>query len=287
MPTLPLSVAVFGPGLMGGSLLMALRQRSPQTKLGVWARRAEAVEEVRSRGLIDFGGTEAADVAADCDLAVLCLPVERLAEVAGAIKDALPPRAVITDVGSVKKFVVEELEGIFSRDGNFVGSHPMCGSESAGLTAADADLYQGALCVVTPTPRSRPEAVRRVAALWSSVGARILEMEPAEHDRAAASVSHVPHLIAALLVELAARGNAEARQLCAGGFRDTTRIAAGSADLWTGILASNRAEVIAALRNFSDAVEEVIEIMGKNDTASLQTLLARAAANRAEMLSVP
>jgi prephenate dehydrogenase len=155
------------------------------------------------------------------------------------------------------------------------------------LTAANADLYQGALCVVTPTPRSRPEAVRSVAALWCSVGARILEMEPAEHDRAAASISHVPHLIAALLVELAARGNAEARQLCAGGFRDTTRIASGSADLWTGILASNRAEVIGALRNFSDSVEEAIEIMEKNDTASLQTLLARAAANRAEMLSVP
>lgn len=287
MPNLPPSVAVFGPGLMGGSLLMALRQRSPQTKLGVWARRCEAVEEVRSRGLLDFGGTDAAGVAADCDLAVLCLPVERLAELAGAIKDALPRHAVITDVGSVKKFVVEEMEGIFSRDGNFVGSHPMCGSEAAGLNAAQADLYQGALCVVTPTPRSRPEAVRSVAALWRSVGARILELEPAEHDRAAAVISHVPHLIAALLVELAARGKSEDRQLCAGGFRDTTRIASGSADLWTGILASNRAEVIAALRIFSDSVEEALEIMEKNDTASLQTLLVRAAANRAEMLSVP
>ena len=163
----------------------------------------------------------------------------------------------------------------------------MCGSEAAGLTAANADLYQGALCVLTPTPRSKPEALRSVAALWCSVGARILEMEPAEHDRAAAAVSHVPHLIAALLVELAARGNAEARQLCAGGFRDTTRIAAGSADLWTGILASNREEVIAALRTFAGSVEEVIAIMEKNDTASLQTLLVRAAANRAEMLSIP
>ena len=94
-------------------------------------------------------------------------------------------------------------------------------------------------------------------------------------------------MIAALLVELAARGNTEARQLCAGGFRDTTRIAAGSADLWTGILASNREEVIAALRTFAGSVEEVIAIMEKNDTASLQTLLVRAAANRAEMLSIP
>jgi len=284
--TLP-SIAIFGPGLMGGSLLMALRQRSPQTKLGAWARRAEAVEEVRARGLIDFGGTEAARVAADCDLAVLCLPVNRLDEVAEAIKDALPPRAVITDVGSVKKSVVEDLEEIFARNGNFVGSHPMCGSEAAGLKAANADLYEGALCVLTPTQRSRSEAVRSVADLWRSVGARVLEMEPAEHDCAAALVSHVPHVIAALLVELAARGDAEARQLCASGFRDTTRIASGSADLWTSILVSNRAEVISALRTFAGSVEGLIEIMEKNDIASLQALLARAAANRAQMLSVP
>ena len=281
------SIAVFGPGLMGGSLLMALRQRSPQTKLGAWARRAGAVEEVRARGLIDFGGTDAASVAARSDLAVLCLPVDRLAEVAEAIKDALPPRAVITDVGSVKKSVVDQLEETFARNGNFVGSHPMCGSESAGLTAAYADLYAGALCVVTPTPRSRAEAVRSVKALWSSVGARIHEMNPAEHDRAAASVSHVPHLIAALLVELAARGTASARQLCAGGFRDTTRIASGSADLWTALLESNRAEVIAALRTFAGSVDGVIEVIEKKDTASLRALLGRAAANRAEMLSVP
>jgi len=112
-------------------------------------------------------------------------------------------------------------------------------------------------------------------------------MEPAEHDCAAALVSHVPHVIAALLVELAARGDAEARQLCASGFRDTTRIASGSADLWTSILVSNRAEVISALRTFAGSVEGLIEIMEKNDIASLQALLARAAANRAQMLSVP
>jgi len=281
------SIAVFGPGLMGGSLLMALRQRSPQSKLGAWARRTGAVEEVRARGLIDFGGTDAASVAAHSDLAVLCLPVDRLSEVAEATKDALPPHAVITDVGSVKKSVVDQLEETFARNGNFVGSHPMCGSEAAGLAAAHADLYAGALCVVTPTARSRPEAVRSVAALWSSVGARILEMEPAEHDCAAASVSHVPHLIAALLVELAARGSASARQLCAGGFRDTTRIASGSADLWTAILESNRAEVIGALRTFAGSLEGVINVIEKNDMASLRDLLVRAAANRAAMLSIP
>jgi prephenate dehydrogenase len=112
-------------------------------------------------------------------------------------------------------------------------------------------------------------------------------MEPAEHDCAAASVSHVPHLIAALLVELAARGSASARQLCAGGFRDTTRIASGSADLWTAILESNRAEVIGALRTFAGSLEGVIEVIEKNDMASLRDLLVRAAANRAAMLSVP
>ena len=286
MNDLPASVAVFGPGLMGGSLLMALRERSPRTKLGAWARRPGVVAELESRGLIDFGGLSAEDVAAQSDLAVLCLPVDRLAGVAGAIHEALPPDAVVTDVGSVKQPVVEELEKIHARGAAFVGSHPMCGSEEAGLGAARADLYRGAVCVVTPTPQSRPEAVRMVAGLWRAVGARTLEMDPAEHDRAAAVVSHVPHVAAALLVELVRGEDPRCRDLCAGGFRDTTRIASGSPELWSAILSSNRREVAASLRKFGDSVAAVREALEKNDVSALRGFLESAAAHRAGIMAV-
>lgn len=271
---------------MGGSLLLALRARSPKTKLGAWARRPEAIDELKARGLIDFGGTAAEDVARESGLAVLCLPVDRLAAAAEEIHKALPPDAVVTDVGSVKQPVVEALEKIFMHGASFVGSHPMCGSEQAGLDAARADLYEEAVCVVTPTPHSRPTAVRAVVDLWRLVGARTLEMDPALHDRAAAVVSHVPHVVAALLVELVCGEDPQFRDLCAGGFRDTTRIASGSADLWSAILSSNRHEVVAALRKFGHAVADVREALEKNDVPAVRALLERASVHRGEILSV-
>lgn len=285
MTAAPTSVSVFGPGLMGGSLLMALRQRAPDIKLGVWARRVEAVDELKLRKLADFGGTDAAAVAADSQMIVLCLPVELLEKVAAEIKDGLPRNAWVTDVGSVKKSVVETLEKLLGRGGSFVGSHPMCGSEEAGLQAARADLYEGALCVITPTSHSNPQAVRAVSALWRTVGARTIEMEPAEHDRAAAIVSHVPHVAAALLVELVRAEKPSFRELCAGGFRDTTRIASGSPDLWAGILSSNRAEVLAALRKLTAAATRIEGALQSNDTDALRAFLAQAAQHRSEILS--
>jgi prephenate dehydrogenase len=285
MSALPASVAVFGPGLMGGSLLMALRQRAPQMKLGAWARRAEVIAELKSQQLIDFGGTDAAEVAAACGMVVLCLPVDRLDDAAESIKEAVSPATWVTDVGSVKQSVVASLEKIFATHGNFVGSHPMCGSEEAGLGAARADLYEGALCVVTPTENSNPDAVCAVSALWQAVGARLLEMNAADHDRAAAAVSHVPHVAAALLVELVCGEAPIYRQLCAGGFRDTTRVASGSPDLWAAILSSNRAEVSSALGKFSGLIAELRQAVENNDTDALRDFLARASRHRAEILS--
>ena len=284
MNALPASVAVFGPGLMGGSLLMALRARSPRTKLGAWARKPEAIEELKALGLIDFGATNAADVARQTRLAVICLPVDRMEEISAAIKSALPAGSVVTDVGSVKKSIVDSLEKIFAGDASFVGSHPMCGSEETGLAAARADLYDNALCVVTPTSQSNDAALRVVEDLWQIVGARTLVMSPDEHDRAAASVSHLPHVVAALLVETVFGDHPKFRELCAGGFRDTTRIAAGSPELWTAILSANRSEVVATLDRFAVVLAEVRAALESDDKQAIRNFLADAALHRAEIL---
>jgi len=280
----PDSVAIFGPGLMGASLLMALRARFPGVRLGAWARRREPLEELARRGLVDFQSTNAGEVAAMASLAVLCLPVERLHDVARLVAPALARGAVATDVGSVKRSVVEDLEECFA-GGRFVGSHPMCGSEASGLAAARPDLYEGAVCVVTPTPRSSPDAVARVSSLWQMAGARTVEMDPARHDRAAATASHVPHVAAALLVELVADGAPDAPLLCAGGFRDTTRVAAGPADLWTGILAANRDEVARALGLAADRLHELQSRLEAGDLPAIREFFAGAARHRAEILS--
>ena len=241
------SIAIFGPGLMGGSLLLALRQRSPQLSLRVWGRRESALESLQEANLANFCSTDAAAVAKGAEAIVLCVPVDKLAEVARLAVPGVSPDCLVTDVGSVKSTVVAELGEIFSSQGNFVGSHPMCGSETTGWEAARADLYEGAWCVITPTPETRPNMVEAAKNLWTSLGAQVREMSPSEHDRAAALISHVPHVAAAALVEILAGENPSWQSLCAGGFRDTTRVAWGSPELWTAILSHNRVETARAL----------------------------------------
>lgn len=272
------AIAIFGPGLMGGSLLMALRQRSPQTSLRVWARRPGALEELQQKGLADVFSTDAAQIAQGAALAVLCVPVDKLAETARAAAEGLPSDCVVTDVGSVKGQVVADLGKIFP--GNFVGSHPMCGSEASGLAAARADLYENTLCVITPTGHSRAEATRRTVEFWKSVGCRVLQMTPAAHDRAAALVSHVPHVAAAALVALLEDEDNETQAMCAGGFRDTTRIASGSPDLWAAILCQNRAETERALEKLSHILEAFRAAVKANDHARVASLLEQARAKR-------
>jgi prephenate dehydrogenase len=274
------SIAIFGPGLMGGSLLMALRQRRPDAQLRAWGRRPEALRELRDRGLADFCSPDAAAVAAGADAVVLCLPVDQLETIACACAPAVSADCLVTDVGSVKGTVTRVLEKIFSGHRNFAGSHPMCGSEATGLSAARADLYEDALCVVTPTENSRPEMTAAAAALWSSVGARVVAMSPAEHDRAAAIVSHVPHVAAAALVGLLAGENPDVHRLCAGGFRDTTRVASGSPELWTAILSQNRAETERGIGKLIGILEKFRLAVVSDDAEALHDLLAQARSAR-------
>jgi prephenate dehydrogenase len=192
--------------------------------------------------------------------------------------------AVVTDVGSVKSMVVARLEDVFPVHRNFVGSHPMCGSEQAGFDAASGDLYEEALCVVTPTGRSRPGMVGRVKALWQSVGARVAEMSPEAHDRAASTASHVPHVAAAALVRLVGSAGPEAQDLCATGFADTTRIATGSPGLWTGILEMNRDEVARGLGELCAILQGLREDLLRNDGPAVQAFLESARHLRAEIV---
>jgi prephenate dehydrogenase len=273
-------VAVFGPGLMGASLLMALRKYSPGTKLSAWARRDEAGQEVMRRGLADSVSTDATEVVRGADTVVLCVPVDRMEEVASAIAPQTGADTLVTDVGSTKEKLVSGLDKIFAAQRNFVGSHPMCGSEESGLGAARADLYAGALCVVCPTQTTRTDLVGRAEDFWKSVGARVAQLSPAEHDAAAAVASHVPHVASAALVELVAREPANFRNLCATGFRDTTRIAGGSPELWSAILAENAEKTSAALAKLEKILADYRQAITNGDRANIERLLASAAENR-------
>jgi len=181
---------------------------------------------------------------------------------------------VITDVGSTKGPIVRSAERLAAdRPLAFVGSHPMAGSERSGYGASRADLFNGALVIVTPTERTDPLALKRVSEFWEALGCRVGVMDPDEHDRAVAAVSHVPHLVAYALVEAVARLNPAFFGVAARGFKDTTRIAASDARVWREVFQSNRAALREALAAFRTSLEELERLVAEDDGERLERKL--------------
>lgn len=233
------TVLISSLGLMGGSLAAAL------TRLGWPVLLHHRRPEVALRGQeLGYGKavTDLASALAHADLVVVCTPVGVIAETVRAMA-ALHPRPVFTDVGSVKGSICRDLADL-ARSGRFVGSHPMAGSHRQGIDHARADLYHDCMTALTPLPETPDASIALVERLWRSVGARLCRYTPDDHDRAVVEASHLPHVMAAVT---AAQLSASAAQLAAGGFRDTTRVAAGSPDLWADILLHNREAVLAGL----------------------------------------
>ncbi len=277
-------VAVFGPGLIGGSVAMALRDLSTGRGVTLWGRDRAILDEALSLGLADRIETDPAAAVAEASLVVLCTPVGAMEPLAKAIAPSLGAECLVTDAGSVKHSVTERLAPVLGS--RFVGAHPMAGSERSGLGAARADLFREAPCIVTPREDSDPEAVRRISEFWASLGCRISSMPPAEHDRLAARISHLPHALAFALVNLVLDTLPEGAQCLAGGsFRDATRVAASNPALWTGILAENRTEVAASLREMAKLLKSMASALGEEKTDSLLDFLTRAKEHRDSLAS--
>jgi len=262
------SIAIFGPGLIGGSVAMALRKHSPRTFITVCGRDVAQLQEITKRKLADAVQIDPIAAVVDADIVVFCTPVEAMEGLAAAVAPHLLPRTVVTDAGSVKVCVTEKLVPILGS--RFVGGHPMAGSERSGIGAARADLFSGAPCILTPIDSTDSNALQRVTAFWSSLGARITNMSPADHDRIVACLSHLPHVVAFALVDLARSSLPEGSvQLAGGSFRDATRVAASDPKLWTGILMENRHEVVLALRGMSELLGSIAASLNENDAEDL------------------
>lgn len=271
------SIAILGPGLLGGSLALAVKKCWPQVEVRLWGRRAEAVQDVLQRGIADMASTDAADVVRPASLVILATPVVVMESVSKCFIDSLSPDAVVTDVGSVKRSVVSVLEPLFASAGiPFIGSHPMAGSEETGIDAARADLFDKATCIVTPTAQTQTAALARVQAFWAALGCRLLSMNVDEHDRKVARISHLPHAIAFALVRAALQADASAAECAGNGFRDTTRIAGSDPDLWSGILLENQSEVSAAIQDVITELQDLLAIVRGADKEPLRQYIAKA-----------
>lgn len=270
-----------GVGLVGGSLAWSVKGRGLADEVvGVEHDRASGLRAVE-RGIVDRVATLAEGVSG-ADLIVLAVPVGRLEAVARETAPLVKgSAAVVTDVGSVKAPVVTRLEPLFAR---FVGGHPMAGSERSGVEAASATLFEGAQCVVTPTLHTDSAALDLVERMWRWVGASVVRMDPGVHDEQVAAVSHLPHLAAVSLVNTAAGpGDGRALAVAGGGFRDTTRIAGGSPELWRDICLMNQGPVLKMLADYTGEVNRLRDLVARGDGPGLLEALIRARKTRERM----
>ena len=261
------TVAVYGVGLIGGSVGMAVKERKLAKRVIGIGRNPDRLASAVRLSAIDEFVTDVAESPAP-DLAVLCAPVQRLPDHCAAIAEHFPD-ALITDAGSTKQRLIEQIEAECPQ-ANFVGSHPMAGSERSGVEHSGADLFEGCTVIITPTQTSKPESAESVTEFWKALGAKIVTMSPKDHDRALAIASHVPHVISSAL---AAETPENVLPLVAGGWRDTTRIAAADVEMWTQIMLENNAHVSAWLNGVQSRLNDFETALENNDRETISRLL--------------
>lgn len=265
-------LTIIGVGLIGGSVGLAAKARGlAGTVVGV-GRDERNLARAQAAGVIDRFSTDITDGVRSSDLVVVCTPVDRVAEDVLAVANAAPARCLITDVGSTKGNILRALAGKMPENGAaFIGSHPLAGSEKRGSANAKTDLFTDRLVVVTPTAETDPEATAVIDLFWRELGARVVRMDPFSHDEALATTSHLPHAAASAL---AAVTPPAWLALTAGGFRDTTRIAAGDPDLWAAIFEANRDAVLSAVDAFAASLTEFRTRLAAGDRAGVARWLA-------------
>ena len=280
-------IAVIGTGLIGGSVALGLRAASPGTEIVGYDIDATTLERALNRDAISALAPDAKAAVDGAELVVLASPVETVPTICESLAGAIGPTTVVTDVGSAKAAVVEAGESAFGAQ--FVGGHPMAGSERHGIDAADAELFVDAMWVLTPTSATSSHAYRVAAELAGALGASVVGVDPGLHDEVVAALSHVPQLAASALVDLAAGTAREAGllHLAGGGFRDATRIAASNAHLWAGIIATNRSAVLNALEALSERLTGSIDLIRRERWDELAGWLDRARTARLELFQKP
>lgn len=270
-------MAVVGVGLIGGSIGMALRSRGLAREVVGIGRDMGRLEEACGHGAIDRASVDMARGVAEADVVVVCTPVGRVAEDVRRAAESAPRSALITDAGSTKRGIVEAVEKWPRAAEMFVAAHPMAGSERSGSAHARADLYQGRVCVLTPSPMTPAAMVTRARDFWSGLGCRTVEMGPAEHDEVVAFTSHLPHALAA---SLAAAVPADWHALAAGAFRDGTRVAGADTELWTAIFRENRGPLMNAIGRLQDRLSALKYALMTDDEESIRRWWGDARARR-------
>ncbi len=274
-------VTIVGVGLIGGSIGLALGQRGLAKQIVGVGRRQASLDRALACGAIGSATTDLAAGVAEADIVIVATPVASVVEDVCRALAAAPAEALVTDAGSTKASICAAISegGIDNgiNNGNFVGSHPLAGDHRSGPEHARGDLFDGKTVVVTPTKTTPPETTKRAEAFWKSLGAHVVQMPPEQHDRALATTSHLPHLVASAL---AATTPQEWLPLAATGWADTTRIAAADPKLWTQIFTQNRPDVVEALDRLIEQLQTTRANLVADETPEIEKFLHQAKRTR-------
>ncbi|MGD0946480.1 MAG: prephenate dehydrogenase/arogenate dehydrogenase family protein [Candidatus Binatia bacterium] len=276
MPRLFERVTIAGVGLIGGSLALAARAAGLIGEAIGYGRTEANLQVARRRGIVDRYSQDIVEAARDTDLLLLAVPVNAMAALVRACAPVLRAGAVVSDVGSVKARVVGEVEAVLPAAVSFVGAHPIAGSEHSGAAAAFAELFQGSRCIITRGRCAEPSAVAKIRALWEGVGMRVDEMDPAQHDQMLAWVSHLPHAVAFSAVNAVVDTDPAMQQFAGPSFRDLTRVAASSVEMWSDIFLANAAQMDTAIVKFAAVLEALRRAITSGDATELKRQLEHA-----------
>jgi prephenate dehydrogenase len=276
-------LVIFGVGLIGGSIALALRKHTAGLCIVGLGRSGESMQDALELGVIDAVETDVAHALLDADMVIIATPVAQIPNVFKAVTPYLQPKTIVTDVGSTKSDVITHAQALLGEKiTRFVPGHPIAGAEKSGVIAACADLFDNRNVVLTPTVDTDLQALEKVRQMWQNANAHVSLMTAGEHDSIFATVSHLPHLLAfALVDEIASRPDAaQLFGFAASGFRDFTRIAASDAEMWRDISLANKNALLNELNAYQAKISTLKTMLENEDTAGLQALFERASTAR-------
>jgi prephenate dehydrogenase len=277
-------LGVIGCGLMGGSFALALKRAGLVKRVIGYSKSPSTTERAKKLGVIDVAAESALLAVSGSDIVLLAVPVAATETTFKAIRHLVEPGVLFMDVGSTKRDVVDAARRVLrERIGAFVPAHPIAGKEASGIGHADAALYNGRQVILTPLAQTTPELVQKATDVWSAIGAQVLKMTPENHDAAFAAVSHLPHLLAFAYFSSVVNQPAgrDFLSLAGPGFRDFTRIAASSPEMWRDVLVANREEVLKQSKRFRQALDALEHVMREGNADALEGLIRGPAEGRA------
>jgi len=269
-------VAIVGVGLIGGSLGLALKKKGLCERIIGVASHKKSIELAKRKRAIDSGSLNI-DIIKDADLIILATPVNTILTLAPKIKKLVKKDAVVIDVGSTKEQISSRLSRIFE---NYIGCHPLAGSEKRGIKNASWDLFVNSLCIITPTKKTGNHAKAKIVNLWKQIGTKIIFITPAEHDRILSFISHLPHIIAFSLISSVPD---DLLRFASGGLRDTTRIAGSEALLWRDIFLSNRKNLLKSIQQFENKLKGLKLVIQNKNAPALEKILKAAKSKREQL----